>query len=403
MKTLFPGYYRPSDDEFAELWSTCLFAPDANVLLDLYRYNVKTRDELFTVLESVSDKLWLPYQVAYEYQSNRLEVIRSQKRAYDGVRNALKASLNKATEGLNVYKKHQIIDTQSILRKLERAHKAIQKELDGLEKSHPEYSGSLRGTSDPIRSRIDQLFEGKIGKAFSEEELRKIYREGADRYSKRIPPGYADEKDKPGDEKYGDLVVWKELLAKAKETGTALIFITNDNKEDWWEMFEGKTIGPQPALINEMRDVASVPCYMYSADQFMEYARNFLNQTVDQAAIDEVREVRSQPRPHNTMHYTMTVDNPLFSTWLPVDDSSRAYETGKLSFGTLVDLNSGHHLLDAYGKPFRRFPYLVGGSYFGDPASGVFFEPKINKSSSPLTIPLAAETENDANDREESE
>jgi hypothetical protein len=34
MKSLFAGYYRPTDKEFDELWKNCMFVFDASVLLD---------------------------------------------------------------------------------------------------------------------------------------------------------------------------------------------------------------------------------------------------------------------------------------------------------------------------------------------------------------------------------
>lgn len=38
MRSMFPGQFRLNDDGFAALWSNCIFAVDANVLLNLYRY-----------------------------------------------------------------------------------------------------------------------------------------------------------------------------------------------------------------------------------------------------------------------------------------------------------------------------------------------------------------------------
>ena len=36
---------------------------DANVLLNLYRYNESPRDDLLEVLQKVGDRLWVPHQV----------------------------------------------------------------------------------------------------------------------------------------------------------------------------------------------------------------------------------------------------------------------------------------------------------------------------------------------------
>lgn len=71
-----------------------------------------------------------------------------------------------------------------------------------------------------------------------------------------------------------------------------IIIVTDDVKEDWWWRHEGKIVGPSPELVDEIRSKAGVDFYMYVSDQFMEYAREYLNQQVDQGAIDEIREVR---------------------------------------------------------------------------------------------------------------
>ena len=83
MKNIFPGYYRPTIKEFSNLWNSCLFVLDANVLLNLYRYSQETSDELIQILKQVSGRLWVPHQAAFEYQKNRLQIIASQIEEYD--------------------------------------------------------------------------------------------------------------------------------------------------------------------------------------------------------------------------------------------------------------------------------------------------------------------------------
>jgi hypothetical protein len=36
MRSVFVGHFRPTQDEFAQLWDECIFVIDANVLLNLY-------------------------------------------------------------------------------------------------------------------------------------------------------------------------------------------------------------------------------------------------------------------------------------------------------------------------------------------------------------------------------
>ncbi len=78
MKKKFFGYYRPNNDQFSELWKNCVFIIDANVLLDLYRSPTELRKDLIMLLKLISNRLWVPYQVALEYQQNRLNAIADQ-------------------------------------------------------------------------------------------------------------------------------------------------------------------------------------------------------------------------------------------------------------------------------------------------------------------------------------
>lgn len=82
MRKTFRSYYRPTEYEFSELWRDSLIIPDANVILNLYSYSPETRDAFIDIFTQVSDRLWIPYQAAYEYQNRRLETIANQANAY---------------------------------------------------------------------------------------------------------------------------------------------------------------------------------------------------------------------------------------------------------------------------------------------------------------------------------
>lgn len=62
MRELFPGYYRPTQEEFKQMWQECIFVFDANVLLNIYRYTAKTRGELLAIFEMLKERTWLPHQ-----------------------------------------------------------------------------------------------------------------------------------------------------------------------------------------------------------------------------------------------------------------------------------------------------------------------------------------------------
>ncbi len=62
-----------------------LYWTDTNVLLGLYRYPKEAHDELIRTFNQIEDRLWIPHQVALEYQENRLSVISEQLGKYDDV------------------------------------------------------------------------------------------------------------------------------------------------------------------------------------------------------------------------------------------------------------------------------------------------------------------------------
>jgi PIN like domain len=100
-------------------------------------------------------------------------------------------------------------------------------------------------------------------------------------------------KEKPR-RKYGDLIIWLQLLDEVRNRKTPAIFITADEKPDWWTIIdsEGKhIIGPRPELIQEMFEQTGTPFYMYSPPEFMKYVGKLLQEEVSQKALEEAKAV----------------------------------------------------------------------------------------------------------------
>jgi hypothetical protein len=289
MKNLFPGYYRPTEKEFSSLWQDCIFILDTNVILNLYRYSIDTSSELITILEKVSNRLWIPYQAAFEYQKNRLIVIKNQIDAYGELKSIIEDYKNQITSKFNKYLKHPLINANQMLDQINNIFSSIVESIEARQQEHPDLI-----EEDSLRERITSLFIDTVGSKYDEKRLNEIYEEGLKRYARNIPPGYLDAKNKDGDDKFGDLILWYQIIDKAIETQKSIILITDDTKEDWWWKFKGLTIGPRPELVEEIKIKAKVSFYMYSSDKFMEYAQEYLQEKVIQKAIDEVRKVREQ-------------------------------------------------------------------------------------------------------------
>src|SRR5260221_6409356 len=94
MHELFPAFYDLSDEKISELWQEGIFVFDTNMLLNIYRYTDESRNRFFEILDRLKNRIWIPYQVALEYQDSRVEVIEEQVKAYSVVSQAFKDAIN---------------------------------------------------------------------------------------------------------------------------------------------------------------------------------------------------------------------------------------------------------------------------------------------------------------------
>lgn len=293
MREAYPGYYQPTSDEIDSIWENAIFAFDASALLNLYRYTESTRNSFVRALEFIGDKLWLPYQADLEFHRNRLGVINGQAQAYDQISTALDAAQNSLQTVLDQFKRHPRILANDIISDFERALQPIRDKLEALKKDHPGPPISGGDGSDEVLDAVTELFRGRVGEPFKQSALEDIFREGHARYQDKRPPGYKDA-SKPEPERFGDLVIWKELLSRGAAETRPLVFVTDDRKEDWWWEFKGLRVGARVELVSEYRDASGQRLHLYTPDAFLERAGERFGNSVSPDSIGEVRAVSDQ-------------------------------------------------------------------------------------------------------------
>jgi hypothetical protein len=286
MKNTFREYHQYSEKESKKLWDECIFVFDTNTLLNMYRYRRETVDKYFEVLSELkkNNKLWIPHQVGFEFYENRISVISDYEKSYDEIL----ATLNSTKDSIDKkYKNHPFLDWEELKSKIDKGLESVMKDINKKKQSHPKLLDK-----DDILEKINKLFDSCVGECFDEKNLIEIKKDGEIRYSKKIPPGFEDSK-KPEDKRFGDLILWKQIIDKAKELQKPIIFISGDVKEDWWLEKDGKKIMPLPQLKKEIFDEAGVDFHIYTADRFLEYyQQKYPKQSIDKIFIDEVRKIR---------------------------------------------------------------------------------------------------------------
>ena len=315
MKELFAGYYTPTENDFLELWKNATFIFDTNVLLNLYRYQSTTKDQLLEVMGTLSERIWIPHHVGLEFQRNRLVVIAQQQDKYEDVKNIISNSVQEIEnkfEALQLKKRHSHINPDKLIKDIQEVTDKFESEL----KKSEEESITI-SSDDAIREKIDKLFFKKIGPPPNEQSaLEDIYSEGENRYEMCFPPGFKDT-DKDEDQecfsyggltykrKFGDLIVWKQIIDHAKKSKTKnVIFVTDDAKSDWWFKVKNKgskTIGARPELIDEIiRDAGVERFHIYNTEKFLQYAKKQIDAKVTDAVIEDVRDVTHRRIEHQS-------------------------------------------------------------------------------------------------------
>lgn len=309
MKSSFSGYYPPTPDEYERLWKEATIVLDTNVLLNLYRLPTSARDEFLNVLDLLKDRLWVPHQVALEFQRNRLTVIAAERKSTEDVLNSAQeivGELRKKVDALQIEKRGLGIETQPILEDLQQANEKLVSAIAATHSAQLEIA-----SSDPVRDRLDALLSANVGPSpKTQADLDALIKDGEDRFRERIPPGFADaDKGKNPNEatfihdhlkyqrKFGDLLLWKQLLEHAKVNSLkSVLLITADRKEDWWWREQGKTIGAHPELVGEIHRYSAVDLFwMYSSVQFLEHANKYTAAKVSNQAVKELQQVVVSP------------------------------------------------------------------------------------------------------------
>lgn len=287
MKKIFKEYHQFTKQEFLQLWKNCLFVFDANTLLNMYRYSRTTVDDYFKVLEKLKkrNQLWIPYQVGYEFYENRIDVIYEYEKSYDEILSILKKAKNDIE---SKYKDHPFLNLSRINKEINTGLSGVESRIKKAKSDHPKWI-----EKDDVLEKLNQLFKGNVGNNYDNPKLKEIKREGKDRYKKSVPPGFKDA-NKSKDKKYGDLILWYQLIDKAKKSKKPIILISGDVKEDWWLEKDGKKLMPLPQLKKEMFDKASVDFHIYTADRFLELSkkRKRGKKDIDEKTIKEVRKIR---------------------------------------------------------------------------------------------------------------
>lgn len=227
-----------------EIKNDALIVLDTNILLLPYKTNSESLNAIKQVYSELisTNQLYLPSHAIREFLKNRPN------------------KLSEIVEALNKKSSmsFQYVENYPVLTNLDEYEQLI--ELgSALKVQIKEYQDKIRSIistmqnwtwNDPVSMVYKELFAGRILND-SHIDFTKLESELEKRNTLSLPPGF---KDKGKDlNASGDLIIWKEILKCAQEKNKHVIFISADEKSDWWHQSNKEGLYPRFELVDEFR------------------------------------------------------------------------------------------------------------------------------------------------------
>ncbi|GEL48037.1 hypothetical protein CHO01_31530 [Cellulomonas hominis] len=279
----------PAAADLDDVFASALIVLDSSVLLNLYRVGADTRESWLTVLSSVRERLVMPFQVATEVTRNAPAVRSSLADTYAALRKDLEAV--KGLPSARFASRHLHADRLAGLRQVVDQH--VEAMLTGLDAVQRGDHALVTADDDSVMAALEELYDGRILPAPDATTVRARVAEFVEhRGPNQIPPGWEDAKAKSTPMlQAGDYLLWAELLEHAAATRRAVVFVTDDSKDDWWERRDG--LRPAPALVAEFQQVTGAAYAQVTSPDFLAAAQRLLGQDESPEAVAETTEASS--------------------------------------------------------------------------------------------------------------
>ena len=268
---------------------------DTNSLLNVFRFTPEASKEYFEIIQSIQDKIYIPYLVALEFHFHKSETLLLNEINVTKFKNDFSKNWN------NV--KLEAVKTlfSSLSYRNDKDNKELNtylsdllnsKELD-IENKLVEKISSISKNQTNIFNALVEIMQSKTGERYTQDTIVDIEKEGEERYKNEIPPGFNDANKKLSrsyngikyQQKFGDLIIWKDIINKARNDKIKnVIFVTSDGKRDSKTDLNHKTcvgidgngknkyqiIGPRIELIEEMKNETGADFYLMDELEFMK-------------------------------------------------------------------------------------------------------------------------------------
>jgi hypothetical protein len=227
-----------------EIKNDCVFVIDTSSLLVPYKTGKDSLEQIRQTFKLLAreKRLFIPSQVAREFADNRPRMLAEiyQQFSSKGKISNLRKGEYPILEG----HEHLLAILQledEINEKISEYKKTVKKVLDHIK---------TWNWDDPVSLIYNEIFADDIVVDLSSKK-EAVINEFKKRQLHNIPPGYKD--TSKHDKGVGDLIIWLTILQIGKMTKKSLVFVSGEEKTDWWVKSEKQLLYPRFELVDEYR------------------------------------------------------------------------------------------------------------------------------------------------------
>jgi len=242
-RSIFSFHLEPIE----KIKDNCIVVLDTNVLLA--PYIIGKEDLLEQCRETYgslarANRLIIPGQVVREFARNRQEKLAE-----------LYQQLSRKKQVELKLEKYPLLSSLKEFREAIRLANDINNKINDYRNTIDKVLAIIQGWhwNDPVSMLYHEIFseETILDVPISEDDVRKDL---DTRQQHDIPPGYKDAGKK--DEGVGDLLIWYTILEVGKLNNKSVIFVSGDEKADWYKKSEGQPLYPRYELVDEFRRIS---------------------------------------------------------------------------------------------------------------------------------------------------
>ncbi|HFI0400240.1 PIN-like domain-containing protein [Streptococcus suis] len=265
---------------------------DTTSLLNIFRFTPEVSSLFFKVIEQNKEHLYIPYLVALEFHFNKKQILEGNNKNVQSAINIIEKRWKKLGDDFSkdIFKEFSFRNGKDAPKEMEKKiakliWETINAEDEKIKKEAINLIDEVKRNQEKLYYDLISVIEERTGDRYSQDFIDAVQNEGKERYANNIPPGY-DDRNKQGyrkynnvkyELKYGDLIVWKDLIKHSKENKNIkhVILVTSDgkskNKNDLLYKIDEQTIGPRIELLHEMREEGEAEFYIIDELEFVEH------------------------------------------------------------------------------------------------------------------------------------